>query len=106
MAGQMLSCSHVGAILWKVEHAVRNNMKGVSCTDETTKWDRGTKRNAEPKSLANIAFKKPKLDDDLIDDNVNVPGNRDTPMYLSAEDLRSAYKIPHFYLCFKLRTQL
>ena len=26
MTGQGLSCSHVGAILWKVEHAVRNNM--------------------------------------------------------------------------------
>lgn len=90
MAGQRLSCSHVGAILWKVGHVVRNNMKGVSCTDETAKWDRGTQRNVEPKSLANIAFKKPKLGDDLIDDNVNVPGNRDTPMYLSAEDLRSA----------------
>lgn len=90
MAGQELSCSHVGAILWKVEHAVRNNMTGVCCTDETAKWNRGTKRNVEPKSLANIPFKKPKLGDDLIDDNVNVPGSRDTPMYLSAEDLRSA----------------
>ena len=35
MAGQGLSCSHVGAILWKIEYAVRNSMTGLAVTDES-----------------------------------------------------------------------
>jgi hypothetical protein len=41
MAGLGLSCSHVGALLWKIEYAARNNMTGVSCTDETARWNKG-----------------------------------------------------------------
>jgi hypothetical protein len=33
MAGLGLSCSHVGALLWNIEYAVKNNMTVVSCTD-------------------------------------------------------------------------
>jgi hypothetical protein len=47
MAGLGLSCSHVGALLWKIEYAARNNMTGVSCTDETARWNKGTTRNIE-----------------------------------------------------------
>ncbi|CAC5412037.1 unnamed protein product [Mytilus coruscus] len=58
MAGLGLSCSHVGALLWKIEYAVRNSMTGVSCTNETAKWNRGTTRNIEPTPLVSIQLKK------------------------------------------------
>ena len=51
----------------------------------------------------NIAFKKPKLGDDLINDNVTVPGSRDTPMYLSADDLRSAVQDFPLLLLFQIK---
>lgn len=90
MAGQGLSCSHIGAILWKIEHAVRNNLTGVSCTDEIAKWNRGTKRNIEPKPLANISFKKPKVNHDIFDEDGNDPGTRETPMYETVEEFRDS----------------
>ena len=37
--------------LWKLEHAVRNNLTGIACTDETSQWNKGTPRNVEPKAL-------------------------------------------------------
>ncbi|VDI39311.1 Hypothetical predicted protein [Mytilus galloprovincialis] len=42
MAGQGHTRSHVGAVLWKIEHAVRTNVTGVACTDENATWNRGT----------------------------------------------------------------
>lgn len=56
MAGKARVCSHVGAILWKMEYAFSNNMTGIACTDEAATWNRGTKRNVTPASLENIAF--------------------------------------------------
>ncbi|XP_076103709.1 uncharacterized protein LOC143072585 [Mytilus galloprovincialis] len=89
MAGLGLSCSHVGALLWKIEYAVRNSMTGVSCTDETAKWNRGTTRNIEPKPLVSIQLKKPKLGENTMG-NENVPGLRDTPFYVSKEEFKEA----------------
>lgn len=57
MAGQAKVCSHVGAVLWKVDLAVARGMTGLSCTDETSQWNCGTKRNVEPGRLSNITFK-------------------------------------------------
>ncbi|KAM7282602.1 uncharacterized protein ISCGN_002748 [Ixodes scapularis] len=56
MAGQAKVCSHVGAILWKLEHAFTNRMTGTACTDEAAAWNRGTKRNVTAASLDNISF--------------------------------------------------
>ncbi|CAG2214421.1 PLG [Mytilus edulis] len=100
MAGQGLSCSHVGAVLWKVEHAVRNSMTGASCTYDNAMWNRGTKRNIEPRPLSNIVFKKPKQGENLLEEiNVNAPGVRDTPMYYSSQELRTAVEQSPFYPC-------
>ena len=60
MAGQGHSCSHIGALLLKLEHAVRNILTGLACTDEIAKWNSGTKRNVEPRPLSHIQFKKTK----------------------------------------------
>ena len=83
MAGLGLSCSHVGALLWKIEYAARNNMTGVSCTDETARWNKGTTRNIEPKPLVSIQLKKPKLGENMLNAvNDNVPGLRQTKLFL------------------------
>ncbi|XP_071144096.1 uncharacterized protein [Mytilus edulis] len=104
MAGQGLSCSHVGAVIWKVERAVRNNMTGASCTDENAMWNRGTKRNIEPRPLSNIVFKKPKQGENLLEDlNVNAPGVRDTPMYYSSQELRTAVEPSPLLPLFKIK---
>ncbi|CAC5416871.1 unnamed protein product [Mytilus coruscus] len=67
MAGRCHSCSHVGALLWKLEHAVRNSLTGIACTDESAQWNKGTTRNVEPKALSNITFKKPKVGETVME---------------------------------------
>ena len=60
VAGLSKTCSHVGALLWKIEYAVRMNLTGKSCTDEQTKWNMGTSRNIEPRLIHSMDFQKPK----------------------------------------------
>ena len=89
MAGLGLSCSHVGTLLWKIEYAARNNMTGVSCTDETARWNKGTRRNIEPKPLVSIQLKKPKLGENMLNAvNDNVLGLRQAPSYFSNEEFK------------------
>ncbi|CAG2215644.1 unnamed protein product [Mytilus edulis] len=79
-------------------------MTGASCTDDNDMWNRGTKRNIEPKPLSNIVFKKPKQGENLIEDlNVNAPGVRDTPMYYSSQELRTAVEQSSLLPLFKLK---
>lgn len=49
IGGGCMSCSHVGALLWKIEYAVRSGFADKSCTDEQVKWNKGTSRNLEQK---------------------------------------------------------
>jgi hypothetical protein len=50
-------------------------MTGVSCTDETARWNKGTTRNIEPKPLVSIQLKKTKLGVNMLAAvNDNVPG--------------------------------
>lgn len=58
MAGQAKVCSHVGALLWKVEYAVSRGLTGATCTDEAAVWNRGTKRNVVAAGLDDITFGK------------------------------------------------
>lgn len=48
MAGKCMSCSHVGALLWKIEFVVKRGLADKSCTDEQVSWNKGTSRNLEP----------------------------------------------------------
>ncbi|KAM7307843.1 uncharacterized protein ISCGN_011479 [Ixodes scapularis] len=66
MAGQAKVCSHVGAILWKMEHAFANKMTGTACTDEAAAWNRGTKKNVTPTSLDNISFGKNEQNTEIL----------------------------------------
>ncbi|KAM7313415.1 uncharacterized protein ISCGN_003280 [Ixodes scapularis] len=56
MAGQARVCSHVGAILWKVDLAVTRGLTGFACTDIAAKWNQGTKCNVVPARLSDITF--------------------------------------------------
>ncbi|CAC5382265.1 unnamed protein product [Mytilus coruscus] len=67
-------------------------------------WNRGTKRNIEPRPLSNIVFKKPKQGENLLDDfNVNAPGFRDTPMYCFSQELRTALEQSPLLHLFELK---
>ncbi|KAG0440677.1 hypothetical protein HPB47_016222 [Ixodes persulcatus] len=57
MAGEARVCSHVGAVLFKVDLAATLGYTGHACTDEAAKWNRGTKKNVVPAALSNIDFK-------------------------------------------------
>ncbi|XP_064488342.1 uncharacterized protein LOC135400439 [Ornithodoros turicata] len=57
MAGRARVCSHVGAVLWKIDLAVCRGLTGSSCTDTAMQWNQGTKRNVEPAVLQDITFR-------------------------------------------------
>lgn len=49
MAGNSKTCSHVGVLLWKIEHhGIKLGLTGKSCTDEHKQWNKGATRNLEP----------------------------------------------------------
>ncbi|KAH6945881.1 hypothetical protein HPB50_010460 [Hyalomma asiaticum] len=60
VAGQGRVCSHVGAVLWKIESAVSRGLTGKACTDFAAAWNKGTKRNVEPSNIEDINFKLPR----------------------------------------------
>lgn len=70
MAGKTRVCSHIGALLWKVDMAVSSGMTGTSCTDQAALWNRGTKRNVEPVLLEEMNFK---LQKQTVDPEKEVP---------------------------------
>ena len=48
MAGNSKTCSHLGAVLWKIEYAVKMGLTVKSCTDVHMQWNKGSTRNLEP----------------------------------------------------------
>ena len=50
------SCSHVAALLFKVEAAVRLGLTKKACTDELCKWNQCYVKNVEPRPLYAIPF--------------------------------------------------
>lgn len=46
-----------GALLWKIEFAVRLGLTGTACTDKSAEWNRGTKKNVVPGEIQGIDFK-------------------------------------------------
>ncbi|KAG0420968.1 hypothetical protein HPB47_003122 [Ixodes persulcatus] len=57
MAGKARVCSHVGAVLWKVDCAASAGLTGQACTDSAMNWNQGTKKNVVPAPLQNISFR-------------------------------------------------
>ncbi|XP_013411941.1 uncharacterized protein LOC106174794 [Lingula anatina] len=56
MAGLGESCSHVGALLYKIEAAVRLGYTTSACTDEPCVWNECFVKNVEPAPIAEINF--------------------------------------------------
>ena len=89
MAGNSKTCSHVGALLWKIEYAVKSGLTGKSCTDEQMQWNKGSARNLEPGVLEEMDFKKPKYGSD-VNNNAGKPKNTKSvfPMFVSHQSLK------------------
>ncbi len=56
MAGLRESCTHIGALLFKIEAAVRAGFTRRACTDEACLWNDDFKENVTPAELSNINF--------------------------------------------------
>ena len=54
MAGLRESCAHIGALLFKIETAVRAGFTRRACTDEACLWNDDFKENVTPAELCNI----------------------------------------------------
>lgn len=89
MAGNSKTCSHVGALLWKIVHAVRLGFTGKSCTDEQMQWNKGATRNLEPGVLEEMDFKKPKYGSE-VNNNTEKPQNTKSifPMFVSHQSFK------------------
>ncbi|KAL3847209.1 hypothetical protein ACJMK2_018131 [Sinanodonta woodiana] len=58
MAGLGETCSHIGALLFKIEAAVRLGYTSSTCTDRPCEWNACFVKNVEPKKIADIIFYK------------------------------------------------
>ena len=56
MAGLGESCSHIGALLFKVEAAVRCGYTKLTCTEEACKWNNDFVKKITPVPIANVDF--------------------------------------------------
>ena len=54
IAGLRESCTHIGALLFKIEVAVRAGFTRRACTDEACLWNDDFKENITPAELCNI----------------------------------------------------
>ena len=54
MAGLGESCTHIGALLFKIEAAVRGGFTTKACTEEACKWNDDFKENILPQELCKI----------------------------------------------------
>ena len=50
------SCSHIGALLFKIEAAVRAGFTKRACTEEACKWNNDFMQKIEPSTVAEINF--------------------------------------------------
>ena len=103
MAGLGRCCSHAGALMWKIEYAVHENLTGASCTDEQAAWNRGTTKNITPSAIVNIPFKKPKRHNAPMP-SIKKPANPTFPQYESQKqfleaveqsDIKDLFKLPN-----------
>jgi len=54
------TCSHVGALLYKIETANRLGYTHSACTDQPCQWNENFTKNVTPDTIADITFYKPK----------------------------------------------
>ncbi|KAG0411128.1 hypothetical protein HPB47_011735 [Ixodes persulcatus] len=100
MAGQARVCSHIGAVLWKVDFAASSGLTGHGCTDEAMKWNRGTKRNVVPASLHNIGFK---LEKGIVETpDTYVPEAKQLRVFRNSQELREYHATAPFQGLFQI----
>ena len=82
-------CSHVAALLFKLEACVRIQQNKTAVTSQLCAWNRSRKR-AEPEMLQNINFKRPKKEQ-IVPAEINNKVHPETHFSLSASSfLKSA----------------
>ncbi|KAG0445051.1 hypothetical protein HPB47_000995 [Ixodes persulcatus] len=114
MAGKAQVCSHVGAVLWKVDFAASAGLTGQMCTDAAMKWNQGTKQNVVPAALHSIGFKLRK--GIATDTDTHVPGpkrihafsdDRELQEFHSTAPFQGLFCIPgkhrHLKICISLQ---
>ena len=81
MAGLGESCTHIGALLFKIEAAVRAGFTRRACTDEACLWNDDFKENVTPGELCNINF----YSATSIQDFKDCTGNRSNNLFPGAK---------------------
>ncbi|XP_069108924.1 uncharacterized protein [Argopecten irradians] len=66
MAGLGETCSHIGALLFKMEAAVRFGYTRSACTDESCLWNQCFTKDVKPAPISEIQFYKQEAKDRLI----------------------------------------
>ena len=64
MAGLGSVCSHVAALLFKIDACIRLELYKVSSTSKLCQWKK-SRRQVDPAPLLNIKFQQPKMNKDL-----------------------------------------
>ncbi|XP_077484740.1 uncharacterized protein LOC144094696 [Amblyomma americanum] len=88
MAGQARVCSHVSAVLWKVDCAVSRGLSGKTCTDEIEKWNKDTTRNVQPSEIEGINFR---LQRRTVDPTIQRPA-RNVQVPLSQAEIKRLHE--------------
>jgi len=63
------SCTHIGAILFKIEAAVRSGFTKRACTDEPCRWNDDFVKKIKPAEISNIKFYNSEKKDDMSSSN-------------------------------------
>ena len=73
-AGTAEVCNHVIALMYKVNFAYKKTYISPACTSVPQGWNKGTKRDVEPKQIKNLVFRKDKKtkEDSARDDMDNL----------------------------------
>lgn len=73
-AGTAEVCNHVIALMYKVNFAYQKTYISHACTSVPQGWNKGTKRDVEPKQIKNLVFRKDKKtkEDSARDDKDNL----------------------------------
>ena len=71
-AGTAEVCNHVIALMYKVNFAYKKTCISPACTSVPQGWNKGTKRDVEPKQIKNLVFRKDKkTKEDSARDDMN-----------------------------------
>ncbi|KAG0427726.1 hypothetical protein HPB47_025251, partial [Ixodes persulcatus] len=92
-------CSHIGAVLWKIDLAVARGMTGFTSTDATSLWNQGTKRNVQTGRLSVIAIKLAKRS---VDETVQPRNPRSLQTVMDAAEMKALHENSPFAGLFKI----